>query len=247
MNQAAITEWLRKWARRQIGLNILGGTGGLLGGIGILVLIWALCYMVSLFVLGHWLGYHHWAHPLAGLVLIPALFWGNARTSREYLSEYSVCVGTSSETVVNFYLPGVGQVSNVNPLAPGTIHAGTKMITDCLYSGPRVVMAAFRMFGRSSQMRKMDVDACGAVLTVLFAAHRKMPFQDIVNAVSGLDPAAVFPQLHFIDGVIFLSADPAGLTFRKICEQPSFQPSRRASLPDELLSNDPIKSRAVGN
>lgn len=212
MNQESVTQWLRKWVRAQISLNLLGSIGALLGGIAILILTWGLVYLVSFFALGVWLGYHHWVHTVAGLLLIPLLFWGNARTSREYLTEYSVSVGTTSETVVNFYLPGVGQVSNINPLAPGTMHAGVKMITDCLYSGPRVVMAAFGMFRRSREMRKMDLEGCGAVLTLLFAAHRKMSFQDIVNAISGLDAATVFTQLHLIDGVVFLAADPAGLT-----------------------------------
>jgi hypothetical protein len=212
MDCSVIAVWLRDWVRRQVWLSIAGGLGAILGGIALLVLTWGFVYMVSLFTMGPWLGYHHWIHSIAGLILIPALFWGNARTSREYLSEYAVSVGTASQTIVNVYLPGVGLVSNVNPLAPGTMHAGVKMITDCLYSGPRVTLAAFHMFGRSRSLRRLDIDGCSAVLLTLFVASRKLSFQEIVNAVNWIDPTVVFPQLQLIDGVIVLTADPAGLT-----------------------------------
>ena len=212
MDQTQVTEWLRKSLRNQIVINAAGACAIFLAGIGILVLTWGFVYVVSLFALGPWLGYHHWAHVSLGLALIPALFWGNARTSQEYLSEYSVTTGTASDTVVSFYLPGVGTGSNVNPLAPDTIHSGVKMITDILYSGPRVVAAAFRLLCKCMRLRRVDLEACSAVLFTLFGAHRKLSFQEIVAAIPWINPVAVFPQLHEIEGIIFLIADPPGLT-----------------------------------
>ncbi len=213
MNQARITDWLGRKLKRDTTLCWLGGMGGLLGGAAILLATWGLIYMVSIFALGPWLGYRHWVHSILGLAVIPALFWGNARTSREYLSEYSVTTGTASDQVVNFWLPGVGLGSNVNPLAPDTIHAGVKIITDCLYSGPRVVVSAFRTMAKANRLRRLDVGNCGAVLTLLFAAGRKLGFQEITDALGeGFDPAWVFPQMTDLDGVLYLKAEPAGLT-----------------------------------
>lgn len=212
MNQDLVFQWLRKWARTQANINLFGGLGVLLGGIAVLAVTWGFIYMVSLFALGPWLGYHHWLLWAVGLLIIPLLFWGNARTSRDYLSGYSVSVGTASDKIVNFYLPGVGMVSNINPLAPNTIHTGVKMITDILYVGPRVVASGFRMFGRSTRLQHLDLPGCAAVLYVLFMARRKLSFQEIVDAVEGLEPTRVFPQMRDIEGVLFLSADPAGLT-----------------------------------
>jgi hypothetical protein len=215
IDSSPIAAWLRKWVKTQVTLSWLGGSGAVLAGCAILLLTWGLVYVVSLFALGPWLGFHHWIHSVAGLFLIPALFWGNSRTSRDYLSEYSVSVGTTSETVVNFYLPGVGLVSNINPLAPGTMHAGVKMITDCLYAGPRVVLSGFQMFGRINVFRNFDVEGCASVLGALFVACRKMPFQEIMESVAGIDPTIVFAQMQTIEGVVFLSADPAGLALTR--------------------------------
>jgi hypothetical protein len=213
MDQARITVWLGKKLRRDRSLCWLGGLGSLLGGGAVLLATWGLIYMVSLFALGPWLGYRHWIHSVLGLVMIPALFWGNARTSREYLSEYSVTTGPASDQVVNFYLPGVGLGSNVNPLAPNTLHSGIKIITDCLYSGPRIVRFGLRTMARASRLRRIDEGNCGAVLTLLMFAGRKMVFQEISDALGeGFDPAWVFPQMADVEGVLFLKAEPAGLT-----------------------------------
>ena len=114
MDQTQVTEWLRKSLRNQIVINAAGAFAIFLAGIGILVLTWGFVYVVSWFALGPWLGYHHWAHVSLGLALIPALFWGNARASQEYLSEYSVTTGTASDTVVSFYLSGVGTPSRID-------------------------------------------------------------------------------------------------------------------------------------
>src|SRR5437899_9143193 len=113
-----IFAWLIKELRKRSTMHLLGGFATLLAGLGLLVVTWAVVYMVSIFVLGPWIGYHHWIHSIAGLVLIPVLVWGNSRTSRECLSAYSVSVDTISQTVVNFYLQRGDVGSNVNPLAP---------------------------------------------------------------------------------------------------------------------------------
>jgi hypothetical protein len=206
---------------------MLGGILGLLGGFAILTATWGVAYLVSLYALGPWVGFGSRIHLAAGLVLIPALFWGNARTSREYLSEYSVTVGTVSQEVVSFWLPGVGMASNVNPLAPNTIHAVAKMITDCLYTGPRVVGWSASMFRKAARMRRLDVAGCAAVLAALLDAKRKLAFQEIVSDVEGIDPVRVFPQLHEIEGVLFLQAEPAGLSLSEELRRDLLQcPSR---------------------
>jgi hypothetical protein len=219
IDPSRVIEWLHKWVRKQSLLNHLGGLGLLLAGAGILLATWGLCYVVSLFALGPWLGYHHRIHSLLGVFILPLLFWGNARTSREYLSEFSVSVGTASSEVVSFYIPGIGMASNVNPLAPGTIHALTKIMVDCLYRGPRVVVAGFKTLARAVRLRRIDSASCGTVLAVLLAAGRKMSFQEIVNSVEGLNPVHVFPQLRDVEGVLFLNAEPAGLTLSQDLRQ----------------------------
>jgi hypothetical protein len=184
-----------------------------------LVATWGLIYLVSLFALGPWLGYRHWAISATGFIVVPLLFWGNARTSQEYLEEYSVTVGTVSQTVVTFDLPGVGLVSNVNPLAPETVNAWAKIITGFLYSGPRVVAYAWRLFQKSRRFRHFDIEGCAAVLTLLSMARSRVSFQEIVDGIEGLNPVEVFPQMQEIEGVLFLKSDPPGLSLSQELRQ----------------------------
>jgi hypothetical protein len=66
---------------------------------------------------------------------------------------------------------------------------------------------------KANRLRRLDVGNCGAVLTLLFAAGRKMGFQEITDALGeGFDPAWVFPQMTDLDGVLYLKTEPAGLT-----------------------------------
>jgi hypothetical protein len=111
-------------------------------------------------------------------------------------------------TVMNFYLPGIGMASNVIPFAPDTIHTGVKMITDCLYYGPRVVVSGVKTLRKANRIRNLDAEACGAVIAAQLAANRKLAFQEIVNKVGGIDPPRLFPQLHDVEGWSFCRPSP---------------------------------------
>ena len=211
MNYDQTIAWLDRRLKRDLLLSALAGVFALLGGVAILAVTWGLMYAVCFYCLQWILGFSHWSYVVIPTAMIPLLFWGNATTSQEYLSEYSVTTGTATDKVIVFYLPRIGVVSNVNPLAPDTVHTMVKIITDCLYFGPRTVTSAFRLFAKTFRLRRLDVPACAAVITVLADAGHRMSFQEIANAIEGLDPTSTFPQLHSIDGVLFLASAPAGL------------------------------------
>jgi hypothetical protein len=211
MDYDAAISWLKRRQKSEALLAIVLGVVCLVGSIVILAVTWSVIHAVCLYSF-HWiLGYGHWSYTLVPTVLLPLLFWGNARTSREYLSKYSVTTGTASDRVVVFYLPRVGLVSNVNPLAPDTVHTVAKIITDCLYVGPRVATTSIRFFAKAIRLAQMDVPACAAVITVLVRADHRMAFQEIVDSVEGLNPVTTFPQLHLVEGILFLESEPPGL------------------------------------
>ena len=211
MDYEHVIAWLTRKLRSDALLSAVVGIVAFVGGVVILALTWGLIYAVCFYSLCSVLGLNHWSYTLVPTIMIPLLFWGNATTSQEYLSEHSVTTGTASDKVVVFYLPRIGMVSNVNPLAPDTVRTMVKMITDCLYFGPRVMTSAFRMLGKAIRFLRMDVSACAAVIAVLAEAGHRMSFQDIADSIDGLNPVSTFPQLHEIEGILFLSNAPAGL------------------------------------
>lgn len=206
-----IIEWVRRHARTQAFMLSIGSIALLLGGVLILVATWGITSLISFQTLGWWIGHDHWIHTKLGLFLIPLLFWGNVRTSREYLSDLKVAPGPGSDKVV-VICTGDGIVSNVNPLAPETINTVTKIITDCLYVGPRTVVSSYRTMRKAVRLLRLDAESCGRVLALLLAAGGKVCFQQIAQNIDGLDPVHTFPQLRDIEGVIFLQKDPAGLS-----------------------------------
>jgi hypothetical protein len=48
---------------------------------------------------------------------------------------------------------------------------------------------------------------------------RRQSFVEIVEKLPGLDPVKVFDDLRYIDGVLFLSTEPAGLTLHPELKQ----------------------------
>lgn len=191
--------------------NILGGLVLLLLGAVVLFLTFWIVYGVTwppiwMFKLDNNV------HLIICTVFMVLLFVGNARTDREYLTEYSFTTGTFSDKVVTFYVPGAGLVSNINPLAPDSMHSIVKFITNCLYTGPRAITAALRMFLKAYRFGLLDVNRCAAVITFLHGYAERVPYQQIVREVPDLNPVHVFPQLANIDGVLFLDREPAGLS-----------------------------------
>lgn len=59
---------------------------------------------------------------------------------------------------------------------------------------------------------RVDVQGCSEVIAWLWAAGKRQSFEEIVAAIPGLNPVRVFEDLAQVEGVLFLTTEPAGLT-----------------------------------
>ncbi len=214
MNSPNVDEQVLHWLTRKIwwwvGGRILASVGILLLGTAVIFATFWISYCVLWMILrGFDMGPDVlWWSACAFVVL---LFLGNATTDRAYLEEYSVTTGTHSDKVVTFLLPGVGMVSNINPLAPDTLHTGVKMITSFLYIGPRLVTAGLRVCVQACRFALLDRAGCASVIAFLFKRRERATFAEIVDGVPEIDPARIFPHIGLIDGVLVIRAKPVGL------------------------------------
>jgi hypothetical protein len=199
-----VSAWLKNYVRKQGRLRVMFGTLALIGGIVILAMTWSIIYWRCAYIFKQFNVSQQWLSPLIATLVILLLFWGNARTSREYLSQYKVVTGTASDTVVGFG-------ANINPLAPETIGIFTKIIATILFIGPSLVVTAYRMFRKAGQLYRLDIPSCAAVIELLERVDKKMPYQQIVESIPGMDASIVFNQLRDIEGVLFLEKEPTGL------------------------------------
>lgn len=215
MPATQVQAWLSRKVARAIAANFFGGVGLFLAAALVLFMTFWIVYAVVWFV-----GFefrksftipHAWCVGIS-LAVLGLLFFGNATTDREYLSEFSLTTGTVSDDGVVFWLPSVGVVSNVNPLAPDYTHNFVKMITDVSFSGPRLVVAAWRTWQKARRLRRMDVANAAEVMAILLAAPGKVAFAKILPAIGKHDPGRIFPPLGALGGVLFLKADPPGMT-----------------------------------
>jgi len=211
-DSASVARWLRVKANREAGWAVLGGVGLLLLGIVGVVLTLGIIYAVV------WFGFE-WIWPLSfpirlliSLAIVVLLFVGNATTDREYLQSYSFSVGTASKKAVTFWVPRVGVVSNVNPIAPDSAHSYVKIVTDALYFGPRLVSDSVGLFLKANRLRRLDVDGCSAVIARLLARDRRVSFTELAESLPGIRAEKIFPQLRDLEGILFLSSDPPGMS-----------------------------------
>ncbi len=211
MRADEIREWLGRKTRAKACVNFaLAAVYALLGLILLFITFWAvygvmwyICFSFELDVPGQ-----HLTRLLVSAGVLVLLFIGNATTSRRYLEDLSFTTGTVDKKV--FVIPGMG--SNINPLAPDSAHSFVKVITSILFSGPRLVTASVRRLKRALRLLRLDLDGCASVLALLLSRPSRVPFGEIVAGVPGLDAVAVFPQMREIDGVMFLTSDPPGLS-----------------------------------
>lgn len=206
---------LHAWLRRRILLQCVGRLAMALGmlALGVVVL-----YLTYWFVYGIWyfafvrLGAPAHVAPFVSAGFLVLLFIGNARTDRQYLEELSVTTGTFSNEVVTFYLPGIGMASNINPIAPDSMHTSVKIITTLLFSGPRAIVAAYRCLRMALRLMRIKTEPVSAVIDFLYTRSSRVDFQTIVANVSDLNPVETFPQVTQIEGILLLRSEPAGLT-----------------------------------
>ena len=150
-----------------------------------------------------------WIYPLShnvlwwsSFIVIGLLFRGNSKTCKEYLSQYSFTTGTATDEIVVF----IGGKSNINPLAPDSMHSCAKLITNILYIGPNIFMFALRNLKQTIHLSKIDISECSEVIKLLFESEEKIPISDITSQLS-LTSNKVFLDLCCLDGVLFLSKD----------------------------------------
>ena len=216
---ATVLAWLTHKVRKQVAANLLGAVGAAFSSVLVLGISFAIVYLILLVAF-------RWAIPLQAnqtrlwvcLGVLGFLFIANAVTNREELGEYSVST-FDNRPPVTFYLPSTGLVSNVNFMAPDTLRTLARMLIDIGCSGPRLAVLSFTCLQKAGQLKRLNLDGCAGVLTVLLNFGRKASFQSIYEACNWIDPVTVFSQVLLIDGVILLPSEPAGLSltdeFRK--------------------------------
>jgi hypothetical protein len=198
---------LKEKVKSSAASHILGGLGILLVGLVLVAVSVVIVYVVLRYGVQPFISHPVWVRVLVSLLIVGLLFIGNTLGGQEDLLEYSVPLGEGREDL-KFQVPKGGLLSDVAETPYGVL----KLITDVLCVGPRTVASSLRSFHKAARLKKIDLDGCAAVITVLLSRESRTPFTAILASIQGLNPARVFPQMGDIDGVLFLKKEPPGMS-----------------------------------
>ena len=103
---------------------------------------------------------------------------------------------------------------NTNAVKAGVfeVRSLALVINYTLCGGVFLLMGSMRRLRQFRRLRAVDAEGCARVITLLLAAGRRQSFTEIAEKLPGLNPVKVFDDLHCIEGVLFLSNEPPGLT-----------------------------------
>ena len=210
VRDAKAREWLAHKVRQETILCSLSAAAlALLGAVVVYLTFW-IVYGVIWFGFS-WLGPSHQTILLASGLVVVLLFVGNASTDREYLEELEFETGDHvAVTVAVARFTGSGWALALT--GPQMAHSFVKILVTILYTGPRMLTVAWRLWKRAGRLKRIDVEGCARVLRMLLLAEGRVPFRTMFENDATLDPHELLPQLREIDGVVFLPSEPPGLT-----------------------------------
>jgi hypothetical protein len=206
MNEELIKSWLRQKKTTNSLFYMSLGAGSLLLGLLVVVFTFWFTYAILWFgglgvsaasdlVFGHKLGMGHVARLVCSGIFVVLLFVQYFRTNELYWGEYPDKDFKNAPAIQL----GAGSAGGLVSLLayPGT---SSKMITDIMLTGPRLVAGAFPLVSKGKRMRRIDEEGCARLLLFLLSSPHLAPYEELRSAGWG----GWFGELRDIDGVLFL-------------------------------------------
>ena len=203
--------WLKRKAVARIVTCCVGCVLALGSGLGVLFLTFWLTYAIlcvgevgvsaiSELVFSRKLHLTHgWRLAVSG-VFIGALFAEWLRRSPWSLGDYGPTEGGSltNALVLRAGVLGGLAVLLANPQASAT------MITELLYTGPRLVLGAWHLALEGTRTARMELNGCAQALESLLTHPHAVPYQELAIAWPDADRPKIRMGLAWIPGVVFL-------------------------------------------
>jgi hypothetical protein len=209
-----VMAWLRKTLRAASAWQLVGIVGCLSTGLVVLFVSFWVSYGVLWFISASFLPL-----PRPVILLIAAGFMGlvvavGVKQNRESLEPLPRQVSLAREMDITLTpWTRYGMSYNTNAVKAGAfeIRSLASVINYILCGGVLLLLASLRKLRHFRRLKQVDLAGCSRVITLLYGAARRQSFSEIVERLPGLNPVKVFDDLRCIDGVLFLSNEPAGL------------------------------------
>ncbi len=211
MKSLALREWLSKKTKQEAGLCYLGAAGlFVVGGFVVYVTYWIIYFFIWLFVCS-WLDLSNQMVSILSGIVTGLLFVSYFFDDLDSLEEYEFETGPDVRMKVKI-AGALGHGWAAGFMGPKTSRSTIRMFASILLIGPGIVATAGRLLQRGRRLRKFDVDNGSRILTALSKAGKGVSFADLFQKYPTMRPQTILEQLRDIDGVVFLSTEPQGLT-----------------------------------
>lgn len=202
-----IATWLARWRQREAATSFLVAALASVGAVLVLAVTFWFTYAV-VYLGGEAVSAvlrlatdrelvlpHEWRLVISGVFLV-LLFIGYARSRPEETSEYPK----------RDYAPFLGESGFSGGIATLLAYPGasSKMITDLLFSGPKLTFAAWSLFRRGLKLMSLDLAGCSQVLTFLVERGESVRNEELARLLPGHRLLPVMDQLRLVPGVVFL-------------------------------------------
>ena len=204
---AAVYRWLFVWRWRQLAMLFVGAVLCVVVGFLLMMLTRWGVMLISFRALGYWVDDGHWIHFFIGNAFVFLLFLGCFALDPDYLSKLSVASSTNEPFRRYTYVPFLGEVYR----DPEQYSNQLKFAVEILGIGPKILMHTLQVGRTAWLIGKINVPPCAQVLAILAAAEGKVTFEEILQQLDS-EAGDVFLHLRHVKGVLFLEADPPGLT-----------------------------------
>jgi hypothetical protein len=209
------TEWLRQKAAATIRLSLLGSVGCLLLGLAVCWLThWAFYVVIFLFLprnLVFSLGLPGDPRHTLAWICVGLTFLGRIALFRRQLEHYEFESGPSQGVAVS-----VARVTGQGWLAlaagPKTFLSFCKLLASLVCLGPAILQTSVTLVATAVKLYRLDAAVCGPMISTLYRADAKVPFETLFEKHPAADPSSIVLQLQCLDGVILRTSAPPGIS-----------------------------------
>ncbi|HEV2207787.1 MAG TPA: hypothetical protein VG167_03380 [Verrucomicrobiae bacterium] len=209
-----VKHWLTRKVRAGKAGNALGMVLSVFGGLFILYVSFWVTYGVIWFLSR---SFYHLAHRVILLIasgFMTLVIVVGARQNWEDLDPLGRQARLARDmdiTLTPYNRYGMSYKTNAMTAGAFEVRSLASVINFILCGGVKLVLGAVVRFRQWRRLGAVDVEGCARVIALLYTVPRRQSYEEIVQHLPGLNPVSAFENLRSIDGILFLSTEPAGL------------------------------------
>ncbi|QDT65905.1 hypothetical protein [Calycomorphotria hydatis] len=204
--------WIRKSLRADTMMYMVATL--ILGPIALLAVLamYAFALVVGYFILSQYIEFRGIPFPLhlaaAGFVFL--LFWLNRNVEHDAWAPVRIRNEEVNTVVRVSQMTGAGWLLLLQ--SPRDMNPALRFVTNLLLFAPRLFDLFMAVCKRVISMRTIDLSVCSKAVTLLMNARGRVNLAELVREFPTVNPQDLVDDLSAVDGVVFLTNDPPGVT-----------------------------------